>query len=706
MRFDELILRRYGHFTDFTLSFPKPNIKAASSADGEYNGLDFHIFYGPNEAGKSTTLSAITDLLYGIDRQTPYNFVHSYDLLEIEATLAQDNNSIGVKRFKNRLTNLEGDRLDSLPLDLQGLSRDDYRSRFSFNEFTLQEGGNDMLDSKGDVGEALFSASSGISNLSSRLDSVMKQADSFWIPGRKSKIELVELKKRLNETKLDSLSQAQEQVDKAAEKRNSISLSLKQLETEKSLFSLATRWMAEKASLLHIESMGVLKEDSLGIFDLSSETSTQAALKQLRTDIQNSTLATAKKNDILRDIENTQKQIVLSELSRADTELLSSRADIEKFVESASAATEWQSQLNEHLNVIEQCDSRIRILSAELKIDPQEAERLNLDLEDQSQSSAIATLESLEIINDFLQRVRSEQLVNHLSIAREAEEKKRQELKSSAMEFGLNVSDLNTVQLPDEQWLLDALESWKLTKDKIKQIDERIKLFNVELSDNERQISALQSTDISDPDLLLSSSKSRDELWRTHREAIAKGVVHTELDSSAQQFEQEMLSVDRATSLALDQKDQHAKLRLLRDQELQLQKDIEALAISKTSLESELSGYKEILKEGIGSFYTLPSIHQESIRNRFNSARALQKLAHSVAEQSQVTETTHNQGLAQCKQLFDILAPLSDPALLDQLGTMELKDLTQYAEKFVKREHERNMASRILIDIFSITRCQ
>jgi len=329
MRFDELILRRYGHFTDFTLSFPRTDSKVTSTADSNNNRLDFHILYGPNEAGKSTTLSAITDLLYGIDRQTPYNFVHSYDLLEIEATLYQDNNSIGVKRFKNRLTNLEGDRLDSLPLDLQGLSREDYRSRFSFNELTLQEGGNDMLNSKGDVGEALFSASSGISNLSSRLDSAMKPADSFWIPGRKSKIELVELKKRLNEnkaqlsdikldskllqTKLDSLSQAQEKVEKAAEKRNSISLSIKQLEKEKSLFSLASRWVAEKASLLKIESMGVLKEDSLGIFDLSSETAAQATLKQLRTDIQNSALATAKKNDMLRDIDYKKKQIALSQ---------------------------------------------------------------------------------------------------------------------------------------------------------------------------------------------------------------------------------------------------------------------------------------------------------------------------------------------------------------------------------------------------------
>jgi len=106
-----------------------------------------------------------------------------------------------------------------------------------------------------------------------------------------------------------------------------------------------------------------------------------------------------------------------------------------------------------------------------------------LDVEDPDQSSATATLESLEIINGFLQRISSEQLVNHLSIARDAEVKKRQEMESNAMEFGLRVSDLNALQLPDEQWLLDLLESWKLTKDKINQIDEKIKFFDVEISD-------------------------------------------------------------------------------------------------------------------------------------------------------------------------------------------------------------------------------
>lgn len=52
MRFSSLNLERYGRFEGCELSF------RASSPD-------FHIIYGPNEAGKSTSLSAVSDLLFG-----------------------------------------------------------------------------------------------------------------------------------------------------------------------------------------------------------------------------------------------------------------------------------------------------------------------------------------------------------------------------------------------------------------------------------------------------------------------------------------------------------------------------------------------------------------------------------------------------------------------------------------------------------------
>jgi uncharacterized protein YhaN len=63
MRFVNLGLERYGHFEDCTLSF----------RGGE---PDLHVVYGANEAGKTTSMAAVSDLLYGFPSRSPYNFIY------------------------------------------------------------------------------------------------------------------------------------------------------------------------------------------------------------------------------------------------------------------------------------------------------------------------------------------------------------------------------------------------------------------------------------------------------------------------------------------------------------------------------------------------------------------------------------------------------------------------------------------------------
>jgi uncharacterized protein YhaN len=53
MRLLRLNLTRYGKFTDFFFDF----------GSAEPGVPDFHVIYGPNEAGKTTTLTAFLDLL-------------------------------------------------------------------------------------------------------------------------------------------------------------------------------------------------------------------------------------------------------------------------------------------------------------------------------------------------------------------------------------------------------------------------------------------------------------------------------------------------------------------------------------------------------------------------------------------------------------------------------------------------------------------
>ena len=77
MRFRKLGLRRYGKFTDAVIDFGERPVGAP----------DLHIVYGPNEAGKSTALSACMDLFYGIHHQSRFNFLHPYPTMRIEADL-------------------------------------------------------------------------------------------------------------------------------------------------------------------------------------------------------------------------------------------------------------------------------------------------------------------------------------------------------------------------------------------------------------------------------------------------------------------------------------------------------------------------------------------------------------------------------------------------------------------------------------------
>ena len=75
MRFDRLHIPAFGPFTNLELTFP-------------VQGSDLHVIYGSNEAGKSSLLRAIRDLLFGIHSQSPDNFVHDYKRLRIIGEIA------------------------------------------------------------------------------------------------------------------------------------------------------------------------------------------------------------------------------------------------------------------------------------------------------------------------------------------------------------------------------------------------------------------------------------------------------------------------------------------------------------------------------------------------------------------------------------------------------------------------------------------
>jgi uncharacterized protein YhaN len=205
MRLRSLELTRYGKFTGHRLDF-------GARVDGE---ADFHIVYGPNEAGKSTALSAYLDLLYGIEMQSRYGFLHPYGTMHIGATLEWGAKTHAVARIKRPQSSLLDANDQPVPEQLilgqlGGIDRKSYRARFSLDDDTLETGGDAILASRGDLGEMLFSGAAGLADLSQILAELRAEADAFYKARARSSI-LADYKARIA-----ALREQREAIDTAA----------------------------------------------------------------------------------------------------------------------------------------------------------------------------------------------------------------------------------------------------------------------------------------------------------------------------------------------------------------------------------------------------------------------------------------------------------------------------------------------------------
>ena len=133
MRLRRLSLHRYGHFAGCDLDFPHAE-------------KDFHLIFGNNEAGKSTTLSAVSDLLFGFPHSTAYDFRFDAPLLRVGATLEHAGQTLALRRRKGKKDTLLDDAETPIgegPLTamLQGFSAESFRISHSLDHHRLRDGG-------------------------------------------------------------------------------------------------------------------------------------------------------------------------------------------------------------------------------------------------------------------------------------------------------------------------------------------------------------------------------------------------------------------------------------------------------------------------------------------------------------------------------------------------------------------------------------
>jgi uncharacterized protein YhaN len=202
MIIERLDLIAYGRFTD-------------TSIDLSAGPRRFHIVYGPNESGKSTSLRAITSLLYGMSARAEDNYVHANAKIRVGGVLTDaDGKSLPcIRRRGNKGTLRElDDRTmiadEVLKTMLGGVDREAFEHRFGLSHDELVLGGQAILEGEGDLGEILFAAGAGVSQLKdvqTKLDESMAQL--FVAGGRNGSInvltrDIADKKRELEEAKI------------------------------------------------------------------------------------------------------------------------------------------------------------------------------------------------------------------------------------------------------------------------------------------------------------------------------------------------------------------------------------------------------------------------------------------------------------------------------------------------------------------------
>jgi len=296
MRLQKIQVPAFGPFTNLDLAFSdKPS--------------DLHIVYGANEAGKSSLLRAIRDLLFGIHRQSPDNFLHDYKNLLIKGHIS---NRAGAplsfqrrKGNKNTLLNAAGEQLSDNALTpyLGSVDQSYFSSMFGLGARELREGAQQLLRGEGDMGKALFSASMGGTPVQKVLEALQEEADRLFKGNARVNVSIRPAATRYKELLKQSREAmvSPESWDNIEQELAKAEVEKKRLEGEISKLDLELGWIARCEDAL--PTVSLLAEEIKKLAQLpplpevasdfiSRVRAAQAAMSQAQADVQRLTAHT------------------------------------------------------------------------------------------------------------------------------------------------------------------------------------------------------------------------------------------------------------------------------------------------------------------------------------------------------------------------------------------------------------------------------
>lgn len=593
MRLRRLDLTRYGKFTDYSIDF------------GEHvaGTPDLHIVYGLNEAGKSTSLSAYLDLLFGIEERTKYGFLHQGKAMEIGACLEFDGQVHEFKRVKQRSNSLLNERGQPvnealLSVPLAGLTRDSYRMMFSLDDQTLEDGGNAILESKGDLGELLFSASAGLAGISSILEAAITEADGIFRK-RASSTKIAALKRQIAD-----LKSQRDDIDVQASAYRTLTSALKQAEaaydsvmkeigTAKARHNEITRvlrahplaaeyrrgeeQLSEYADLPHppAEWASALPDLIVEETRLQTELSSIKQREQkIRKDleslvVEDSLLEMEDKLDQLTEAaaryataqeDLPKRKQALSESDRKIDLILATlgQADIEDpkslLIPAATIGT-----LRDLISAKSGVDVARQSAEREHETARQAVEKEQRDRQALDGQGAPIDAGKIAQLQSVLRRLRDGNLVAELRLAERAVPAKRQAFDDTAIEMHPWAGDgdaLRRISPP----ATDRVESWRLTYSELEkrrsQIAERDRELSTKQEEDTARLATLRDTiDIMDDEEAKAALLERDDAWAQHLSVLDR--------ETADRFDIRMRATDAAAAARLNSARQLEELRSL-----------------------------------------------------------------------------------------------------------------------------------------------
>ncbi|GLK81511.1 YhaN family protein [Methylopila turkensis] len=172
MRFERLTLERYG---------------AIETREIAFSGHGLTVIYGPNEAGKSTALSAVGDVLFGVPARSVRGAVFGNDAMRLGAEITRaDGSSLSVRRRKGKagrtLTGEDGAALDEAALAalLGATTRERFEALFGLDHERLRDGGESLFKADGEIGRLIVEAGGGLRALVARLERIDQERDRLF----------------------------------------------------------------------------------------------------------------------------------------------------------------------------------------------------------------------------------------------------------------------------------------------------------------------------------------------------------------------------------------------------------------------------------------------------------------------------------------------------------------------------------------------